>query len=58
MEKANQLCLSDEELLSEIKYYIENKFYNYAVMIDGTIPVYIRTFTVRAQMSESILPID
>ncbi len=35
MEKANQLCLSDEELLSEIKYYIENKFYNYAVMIDG-----------------------
>ena len=25
---------------------------------DGTIPVYIRTFTVRAQMSESILPID
>lgn len=35
MGKANQLCLSDEELLSEIKYYIENKFYNYAVMIDG-----------------------
>ena len=35
MEKANQLCLSDEELLSEIKYYIESKFYNYAVMIDG-----------------------
>lgn len=35
MEKANQLCLSDEELLSEIKYYIQNKFYNYAVMIDG-----------------------
>lgn len=35
MEKANQLCLSDEELLSEIKYYIENKFYNYTVMIDG-----------------------
>lgn len=35
MEKANQLCLSDEKLLSEIKYYIENKFYNYAVMIDG-----------------------
>lgn len=35
MEKEEQLCLSDEELLSEIKYYIENKFYNYAVMIDG-----------------------
>lgn len=35
MEKEEQLCLSDEELLSEIKYYVENKFYNYAVMIDG-----------------------
>ena len=35
MEKEKQLCLSDEELLSEIKYYVENKFYNYAVMIDG-----------------------
>lgn len=35
MEKEKQLCLSDEELLSEIKYYVGNKFYNYAVMIDG-----------------------
>ena len=35
MEKVKQLCLSDEELLSEIKYYVGNKFYNYAVMIDG-----------------------
>lgn len=35
MEKEKQLCLSDEEILSEIKYYVENEFYNYAVMIDG-----------------------
>ena len=35
MEKVKQLCLSDEELLGEIKYYVGNKFYNYAVMIDG-----------------------
>lgn len=35
MKKEKQLCLSDEELLSEIKYYVGNKFYNYAVMIDG-----------------------